>query len=123
MLTGGYNRKEQANVFQNYSKEQRLEAALTAGEKLHPGFRDKVFAENGVSIAWAKMPCQQGGWANDTAYSQPDVFSEVVASDSSNNRVLFAGDWFSYWPGWQVGALDSAHYATDRIHRLALNKG
>jgi monoamine oxidase len=123
VLTGGYNRKEQANVFQNYDKEQRLQAALTAGEKLHPGFTEKVFAENGVSIAWAKMPYQQGGWANDTAYSQPDVFGEVVAADSSNGRVLFAGDWFSYWPGWQVGALDSAHYATDRIHRMALNKG
>ncbi len=34
-----------------------------------------------------------------------------------------AGDWFSYWPGWQVGALDSAHLATDRIARLALDRG
>lgn len=123
VMTAAYNRKEEANIFQNYTKEQRLEAALVAGDKLHPGFREKVFAENGVTIAWAKMPYQEGGWANDTAYTQPDVFEGVVAADASNGRVFFAGDWFSYWPGWQVGSLDSAHYATDRIARLAQGRG
>jgi monoamine oxidase len=123
VMTAAYNRKEQAQIFQDYTRDQRLEAALAAGEKLHPGFRDKVFAENGVTIAWAKMPYQEGGWANDTAYTQPDVFEGVVASDASNGKVFFAGDWFSYWPGWQVGSLDSAHYATDRIARLALGRG
>lgn len=123
VLTGAYNRLEQANVFQDYTRAERLEAALRGGEKLHPGFRDKVFAENGVSIAWAKMPYQAGGWANDTAYTQPAVFAQMRTADPIGSQVFMAGDWFSYWPGWQVGALDSAHYATDGIHRAAAGKG
>ena len=123
VLTGAYNRLEQANIFQDYTREQRLEAALIGGEKLHPGFRDKVFAENGVSIAWAKMPYQQGGWADDTAYTQPAVFEQMKNANPIGEQIFFAGDWFSYWPGWQVGSLDSAHYATDGIHRVAAGKG
>jgi monoamine oxidase len=123
VLTAAYNRLEQANVFQDYSRAERLESALQGGEKLHPGYRDKVFAENGVSIAWAKMPYQAGGWANDTAFTQQAVFEQMKNADPVGSQVFLAGDWFSYWPGWQVGALDSAHYATDSIHRVAAGKG
>jgi monoamine oxidase len=123
VLTAAYNHLEQANVFQDYSRAERLESALQGGEKLHPGYRDKVFAENGVSIAWAKMPYQAGGWANDTAFTQQAVFEQIKNADPVGSQVFLAGDWFSYWPGWQVGALDSAHYATDSIHRVAAGKG
>ena len=117
VLTGTYNSRAKATEFEELSREQRLEVALRGGEKLHPGFRDKVFAENGVTIAWAKMPYQAGGWANDTSFTQPDVFEQMVNLDPINRQVFLAGDWFSYWPGWKVGALDSAHYATDLIAR------
>lgn len=123
VMTAAYNRLAQAEVFQEYTREQRLEAALAGGEKLHPGFREKVFAENGVSIAWAKVPYQAGGWADETAFTQPELFEQMRSSDALGNKVFFAGDWFSYWPGWQVGALDSAHFATDLIHRQAAGNG
>ena len=123
VLTGAYNRLGPASLFQEYSRDQRLKVALQGGEKLHPGFRDKVFAENGVSIAWAKMPYQAGGWADETAYTQPEVFEQMRIANPIGRQVFFAGDWFSYWPGWQVGALDSAHYATDEIRRVAAAKG
>jgi monoamine oxidase len=119
VLTGTYNNGADAAIFQQMSREQRIETALAGGEKLHPGYRDKVFAENGVSIAWAKMPYQAGGWANDTAFSQPEVFKRMAAADPIGRKVFMAGDWFSYWPGWQVGALDSAHLASDQIARVA----
>ena len=123
VLTGAYNRTEDAAEFQKLTREERIERALAGGEKLHPGFRDKVFAENGVTIAWAKMPYQAGGWANDTAFTQPEIFAEMADADPIGRKVFMAGDWFSYWPGWQVGSLDSAHLATDRIARLALDRG
>lgn len=119
VLTGAYNRAEQALEFQALSRQERVETALYWGNKLHPGYRDKVFAENGVTIAWAKMPYQAGGWANDTAHSQPEIFARMAAADPIRNKVFMAGDWFSYWPGWQEGALDAAHYATDQIARAA----
>lgn len=117
VLTGTYNNGADAAEFQKLNRAQRIEAALAGGEKLHPGYREKVFAENGVSIAWAKVPYQAGGWANDTAFSQPEVFAQMAAADPVGRKVFMAGDWFSYWPGWQVGALDSAHLASDQIAR------
>jgi len=123
VLTAAYNRLSQAEVFQTYSRDQRLEAALLGGEKIHPGYREKVFAENGVSIAWAKIPYQAGGWADETAFTQPALFEQMRSADAMGNRVFMAGDWFSYWPGWQVGALDSAHLATDLIARQAAGNG
>ena len=64
-----------------------------------------------------------GGWANDTFETQPKVFTAMANADPINNKVFMAGDWFSYWPDWQVGALDSAHLATDMIHRKSADRG
>ena len=47
----------------------------------------------------------------------------MASADPIGSKIFMAGDWFSYWPGWQVGALDSAHLATDLIHRVAANRG
>jgi len=94
VLTAAYNRGQQAEEFQKLTRAERLEAALAGGEKLHKGYRNKVFAENGVTIAWAKMPYQAGGWANDTAYTQPEVFSAMAAADPVGRTVFMAGDWF-----------------------------
>ena len=53
--------------------------------------------------------------------AQPNKIFEYMASAVPVYRkVYFAGDWFSYWPGWQVGALDSAHFATDQIVEASL---
>lgn len=123
VLTGAYNETGNAAEFEVLSRQEHLEAALAGGEKLHAGFRDKVFAENGVTIAWSKMPYQVGGWAHETAFLQPDVFQELVYAETVARNVYLAGDWFSHWPGWQEGSLDSAHLATDRIARVAAGRG
>ena len=123
VLTGAYNIGADAKEFEGLSREERIVEALAGGEKLHPGYRDKVFADNAVSIAWAKMPYQSGGWAHDTFIEQPKIFEEMSYADPVGRGVYAAGDWYSYWPGWQVGALDSAHMATDQIYRKALNRG
>lgn len=120
VLTGAYNRGDQARQFQAMTVAERIKAALAGGEKLHPGFADKVFHEKpkqGLTIAWAKMPYQVGGWANDTSETQPDLYPKLIGISPIGNKVYLAGDYFSYWPGWQVGALDSAHLATDDIAR------
>lgn len=123
VLTGAYIAGEKAKIFQALSRSERIDAALAGGEKLHPGFREKVFADNGVTIAWANMPYQAGGWANETSFTQPDIFRDMANADPIGSKVFMAGDWFSYWPGWQEGALDSAHLATDKMARYALGRG
>jgi monoamine oxidase len=123
VLTAAYNNGADALEFQALSRKERVDAALAGGEKLHPGYGDKVFADNAVTIAWAKMPYQSGGWAHDTFIEQPKIFEEMSYADPVGRGVYAAGDWYSYWPGWQIGALDSAHMATDQIYRKALNRG
>lgn len=123
VLTGAYNFGEDALAFQALDRPARLAVALAGGEKLHPGFRDKVFAGNGVSIAWARMPYLAGGWTQDSFGSQPRAFERLGNGELMAPRVLPAGDWYSYWSGWQEGALDSAHAATDRVAALAAGRG
>ena len=117
VLTGAYNRGDQARQFQALTREERIKVALAGGEKLHPGFTDNVEAKKGLTIAWAKMPYQVGGWANDTFETQKELYPKLIHLSPLGNKVYLAGDYFSYWPGWQVGALDSAHLATDAIAR------
>jgi monoamine oxidase len=120
VLTAAYNNSQPAAEFGTLNRQARIAETLAGGERLHPGYTDKVFHTNAASIAWQNMPYQSGGWANDTAFSQPEIFSEMVTASHIKERVFMAGDWFSYWPGWQEGALDSAHLASDQIARAAL---
>lgn len=109
ILTGAYVRGQSAALFQRFSRSDRLSIALDGGERLHPGFHDKVFAGNGISVAWARMPFQAGAWPAGSLLGQPGLDRLV------HPRLALAGDWISHWPGWQEGAVGSAHAATDRI--------
>lgn len=119
ILTGAYIRGQTAATFQRFSPADRLTIALDGGERLHPGFRDKVFAEDGVSIAWARMPFQAGAWSQHDLLGQPGLSDRLGDGSLVHPRVVLAGDWHSRWSGWQEGALQSAHAASDRIAERA----
>lgn len=103
-----------------------MQAALWGGAKLHPAgpdgktFADKVFVENGLSIASKNMPGQDGGWAAETSEDQPELYEAINHANPLAGRVLLAGDWMSHMPGWQEGSLDTAHLATDLIWRATV---
>jgi monoamine oxidase len=109
VLTGAYNRGPVAEEFGRLNLEQRLAAALKGGEKLHPDLANKVYAKRGLTIAWQYMPFQVGGWASDTAGTQPAVYEHIT--DLPRGRLFLAGDSWSYLPGWQEGAITSAYAA------------
>lgn len=113
VLTGAYNRGEPAEAFAKLSHAERLSSALEGGERLHPGFRDEVHADRGVSIAWGKMPHQVAGWADETFETQPDIYRQIT--DLPQGRLYLAGDFVSYMPGWMEGAVRSAHLASQAI--------
>lgn len=113
VLTGAYNRGAPAKAFGYLSHEERLEAAIAGGEKLHPGFADKVHTDRGVSIAWEHMPHQVAGWADETFETQPDIYA--VITDLPKGRLYLAGDFASYTPGWMEGAVRSAHLSAKHI--------
>ena len=122
VLTGAYNRGEAAEAFGRLSHAERLESALAGGERLHPGYRDKVHVDRGVSIAWALMPHQTGGWADHPADTQPDVYHAIT--EMPQGRLYLAGDFISYMPGWMEGSVRSAQLAVDAIaERVAAGGG
>ncbi|MGH7117774.1 MAG: flavin monoamine oxidase family protein [Acetobacteraceae bacterium] len=113
VLTGAYNRGPAAAVFGSYNQSQRLQAALAGGEKLHPGFTQKVYAGKGLTIAWQYMPNQVGGWAADTATEQSEIYRKITTLPQG--RLYLAGDVWSYLPGWQEGAVTSAYAAIEAL--------
>lgn len=115
VLTGAYIRGQGAAAFQRFPRADRLRIALDGGERLHPGLRNRVFADNGISIAWARMPYQAGAWSYHSLLTQPEVLARLQGGDLVHPRVMLAGDWLSHWSGWQEGALESAHAATDLV--------
>jgi monoamine oxidase len=116
VLTGAYNRGGDAKTFGEFDQQKRLALALEGGAKLHPGFADKVYADKGLTIAWQYMPFQVGGWASDTASTQPEVYQHIT--DLPRGRLFLAGDAWSYLPGWQEGAITSVYAAITALQRL-----
>ena len=93
------------------SPSQRLEAAIEAGERIHPGYyRNNVGA--GVSRAWSEVRYQKGSW--------PDFGKVPVAQlTEPDGAVYFAGDLTSALSGWQEGSALSALAAVDGIQMRA----
>lgn len=112
MLTGAYNRGENAAVYALQNNEERVATARAGLEKLHPGDGGKV--AHGMSIAWQYMPHRSGGWASDTALEDPEVYKQITTFDE-RGRFFCAGDTWSYWPGWQEGCVASAYCAISAI--------
>lgn len=91
---------EPGTAFAEMSEEQRLEAALFQGERIHPQLRGNV--RNGISRSWLNTPYSLGGWAETPP-------SEVWGR--ADGPFIFAGDHTTYMSGWQEGALASAQRA------------
>ena len=92
--------------------KQRLEEAIRQGTKVHPNYGDYV--ENGVSIIWHRMNHQLGctsSWSQDAR----DQYFELL--QKPEGRHYMVGDQISYHPGWQEGALSSAHHALHELNK------
>ena len=108
ILVGAYiweDRPGQGERFERMSPDDRLQAAIAEGERLHPGYAAEI--ENGVSRAWAAVPFQRGGW--------PEAYDPPAALQRPDGAVYFAGDQTTALPGWQEGAVLSAHASVAAI--------
>ena len=114
VLTGAYNRGGDAVIYSQQNIQQRLNTAIKSLSKLHPGEEDKIYFDKGLSISWQYMPYQSGGWASDTAMETPDLYSQIT-NFNPNGRFYCAGDTWSFWPGWQEGAVASVYCAISAI--------
>lgn len=121
VLTGAYNRGGGAVEFAARDQQTRIGDAVKGLGLLHPGHEGDVYVDRGMTIAWQYMPHQVGGWASDTATTNPEVYQQITTF-SPKVPFFCAGDTWSYWPGWQEGSVASAYCAISAI-ALMLDPG
>ncbi len=113
VLTGAYNYSNVAKEFGQEPLQKRLLIALEGAQRLHPDFAKYVDVKLGLSIAWQRVPFQEGGWADWTwEGSQQKAYDRLLEPDK---RFQVCGDQVSYLPGWQEGAVLSAHHVVEQI--------
>lgn len=112
VLTGAYNYTKRAEYLGHQPLKERLHIAAAGGRRLHgEAFTKAIPIDLGLSIAWHFVPYQLGGWADWDGVA-PVHYETLLAPDG---QVLVAGDQVSYLPGWQEGAMLSAHHVLRQI--------
>lgn len=112
MLVGYCTEGPIAEAYAELTPPQRVRRAVEQGAKIHgPVHRDEL--DDAFSVAWNRPPFIEGG----TVIRRDRGSGEYSLLDQPAGRVHFAGDWLSYVTGWQAGAMDSARYVVQVLHR------
>lgn len=113
IMLGAYVFNDQTNeMFARMTPEERIELALRNGEKVHPNYREHF--ETGVTVAWHRMNYLMGCTAQWSEEARRDHFATL---QRPVGRHYLMGDQISYHPGWQEGAISSAHFAMADLDR------
>lgn len=115
VLLGAYMFGKNAYDLAGMTPEERIELALSQGEKIHPQYR-KEFS-NGMSMAWSRVPWTLGCcsmWSESARKQHYKTLCEV------DNRIVLAGEHASYIGCWQEGAILSSLDAITRLHKRAI---
>ena len=111
VLLGAYIWSERIGTeFAARTHAERLSRTLADIEVLHPGA--SAMLDNGISIAWPRIPYSHGAWADWSEEARATHYKVLLAGDGP---VLFAGEHMSFINGWQEGAVRSAHVALTQI--------
>ena len=94
--------------------DERAQAAIEEGERLHPGYADEI--EAWVSRAWAKVPFQKGAWG----YADDNALGRLRSPEGA---IYFTGDHLSGLPGWQEGAVLATYAAIEAINARVMAEG
>jgi monoamine oxidase len=92
--------------FARLAPADRIKLAIEQGSKIHPDYGKHV--ETGVTIAWHQMNHMLGCAAQWDEELYKRWFATLQAPIGSH---YLMGDQVSYHPGWQEGAIASAHHA------------
>ena len=113
VLLGAYSwEPDVTSRFMNMTHAQRLETALTQGEKIHPQYRQYI--ENGVSICWRRMNHLLGCGSQ---WHPDDIEEHFTLLQQPEGRHFLVGDQMSLLPGWQEGAIRSSWLAMANIRQ------
>ena len=115
MLLGAYAFGLPAYEYAAMSPEQRVAKTVEYGAQIHPQYKDEF--ENGVAVAWHRMPWILGcfaHWDEDTRAQHYDNLCKL------DGRIMLAGEHVSRLGGWQEGALLSSLDAIRRLHQRVM---
>jgi monoamine oxidase len=117
VLLGGYIWGTNAYEFTAMTPQQRVRKAVELGAQIHPQYPAEF--ENGVAVAWHRVPFVNGCFANWgwTEQLREKHYDNLCAIDG---RIVLAGEHASRLPAWQEGAVLSAHDAINRMHQRIL---
>jgi monoamine oxidase len=100
-----------AYEFTALAPAERVARAVEFGASLHPQYKAEF--ENGVSVAWHRVPFTLGCAGNWTDQTREEHYDNLCQIDG---RIVLAGEHASYLPAWQEGAILSSLDAIARLH-------
>jgi len=100
-----------AYEFASMPPAERVARAVEIGAGIHPQYRAEY--ENGVAVAWHRMPFTLGCAGNWTDKARAEHYDDLCQIDG---RIVLAGEHASYIPAWQEGAILSSLDAISRLH-------
>ncbi len=100
-----------AYEFTSLAPAERVARAVEFGASLHPQYKTEF--ENGVSVAWHRVPFTLGCAGNWTDEARQVHYDNLCQIDG---RIVLAGEHASYLPAWQEGAILSSLDAISRLH-------
>lgn len=113
IMLGAYIFNDDTNAeYARLSPAERLATAIEQGGKIHPGYADYV--ESGLSVPWHRMNHMMGCTAVWSEDARQRWFQRLQQPEG---RHYLMGDQISYHPGWQEGALSSAHYVLHDLNQ------
>ncbi|MEZ5757927.1 MAG: flavin monoamine oxidase family protein [Emcibacteraceae bacterium] len=106
VILGYYPIGASAVPVSNLSVAERIEFALSAGEKIHPGKYRKHFTGEAMSVAWHKMKYALSGWES---WSSRGLDRSFPIMQKGDNRIFISGNIASpALSGWMAGAIEGA---------------
>ena len=115
ILLGGYIwTTELGAFFAALAPAERLRLAAAEGERLHAPYAAEL--GEGIAVSWPKVPFSAGAWCQWSAAARREHYPVLLEADGPFH---FAGEHLSDLPGWQEGAVLSAHRAVAGLAAVA----
>jgi monoamine oxidase len=116
VLLGAYTFDEpNAFEFTAMAPSERIACALEFGSHIHPQYKSEY--ENGIAIAWHRVPFVLGCAGNWSDATRREHYNNLCEIDG---RIVLAGEHASYIPAWQEGAILSSLDAITRLHNRVI---
>ena len=93
--------------------DARIAAASASIEQVHPGCSQLL--RHGINVSWDKIPYSLGPWTRGWEGGDDNDPADFTLLNAPAGRVYFASANLSQMPGWQEGAVLSAHRAVEML--------